>query len=86
MSLKPKKRILIVKPNKGQNPNHLSVYVADAEAREAVNSFRHEDWAKGESLFVDDRDPIRENNLHGRFIINPCYDIDEIIETIESAI
>ena len=86
MSIEPTTRILVTPPKDGMNPNYLSVSVADEEAREAVNKFKDEVWAKGDNIPFGDGLPISEGKLHGRFVVNPCFKIVDIIELIESAV
>lgn len=87
MSLEPKRRIIVTPPKEGHNPYYISVSVADEAAREILNSLKDEPWAKGYGIqFIGDGLPIDKGKLHGRFIVNPCFDVGEIISLIESAV
>ena len=84
MTITPKIRILLELPKEGVNPNFLTVSVADEEAKEIVNSFKDALWAKGDS--IGDRIPIHDGRLNGSFVINPCFDINDVVALLQEAV
>lgn len=86
MSLTPKKRILAEPPKEGQNPYYIAIYVADEEARNAVNLLSNEPWARGDRICLhDDKNLIKKDRLHGYVVMNPCFDMEQVIREIENA-
>lgn len=87
MSIKPKIQVHFKLASEGQNPDYVTVYVANEGARTIVNSFKDELFLKrGSFLSSDDNSLIREGTLEGWFVVNPCYDRDEVVQLITEAV
>ena len=84
MNIKPTKRIAASNPYP-QNPLGIQVYVADDEAREAVNKLSNEPFTKGDVLF-NGPPIIKEGKYDGFFRMNPCFEMADVIEAIETAL
>lgn len=91
MNLPEPKFNIITHRNTEGNTQYVSIEVANEYWKDIVNSYSDIDCIKGDSIYTSPILPaevtgniIREGKLNGYFVVNKCYDVEEVRQFFES--